>query len=108
MSSDTIIDDARLASFTGDDKALEAEFVELYLETAQLYVGRLRSALDDTAAWQHAAHALKGASANIGALVVAQLAAEYEQNEPSLTALRRVEGELAAVRDAFRARGTAS
>lgn len=105
--NDTIIDDGRLASFTGGDKELEAELVALYVETAQLYLTRLRGALDDVAAWQRAAHALKGASANIGALLVARLAAENEQGEPSLGALRRLEAEVAAVREVFRARGSA-
>lgn len=107
FDGETIIDDERLSAFTGGDRELEAELVALYVETAQLYLARLRGALDDAAGWQRAAHALKGASANIGALVVAQLAADNEQREPSLGALRRLEVEVAAVCDVFRARGSA-
>ncbi len=105
-TEDTIIDKARLASFTGGDPEFEAELAALYLETAQLYLSRLSSALDDTAGWQRAAHALKGASANVGAVVVARLAAEHEQGEPQLQALRRLETEVGAVRELFRVRGT--
>lgn len=100
-----IVDFARLDAFTDGDRALEAEFAALYVETAQLYLARLRRAGDDAATWQRAAHALKGASANIGAVVVARLAAEQEQKSPSLAALRALEAEVAAVCQLFRERG---
>jgi HPt (histidine-containing phosphotransfer) domain-containing protein len=105
-ADDTVVDLDRLASFTQGDTALEAELAALYVETAQLYLARLRRAGADTAAWQRTAHALKGASVNIGALVVARLAAEQEQASPSIAALRALEAEVAAVAAVFRARGT--
>ncbi len=105
-AEDTIVDLDRLYSFTQGDTALEAELVALYVETAQLYLARLRRAGDDAAEWQRAAHALKGASANIGAVVVAQLAAEQEQESPTIAALRSLEAEVAAVYALFRERGT--
>jgi HPt (histidine-containing phosphotransfer) domain-containing protein len=105
-SADVVIDISRLESFTGADPALEAELAALFVETAELYLARLRDAVDDVGAWQRSAHALKGASANIGALVVARLAAEQEQREPDIAALRRLDTEVAAVRYAFEARGS--
>jgi HPt (histidine-containing phosphotransfer) domain-containing protein len=105
-AGDTIVDLDRLYSFTQGDTALEAELAALYVETAQLYLARLRRAGDDAAAWQRAAHALKGASANIGAVVVARLAAEQEQEHPSIAALRALEAEVSAVAARFRQRGT--
>lgn len=101
-----IVDLHRLHAFTQGDAALEAELVALYVETAQLYLARLRRAGDDVGEWQRAAHALKGASANIGAVMVARLAAEQEQRSPTIAALRGLEAELAAVCALFRERGT--
>ena len=102
----TIVDLDRLASFTQGDPALEAELVALYVETARLYLARLRRAGDDASEWQRAAHALKGASANLGAVMVAKRAAEQEQEAPSLVALRALEADLAAVCAVFRERGS--
>ena len=101
----TVLDLQRLESFTQGDAALEAELAALYSETAHLYLARLRRAIDDAGAWQRAAHALKGASANIGAVLVARLAAEQEQASPSIVALRALEAEVRAVREVFRERG---
>lgn len=105
-TAETPIDQVRLESFTNGDRDLEAELAGLFLETAQLYTDRLRQSLDDAAAWQRAAHALKGASANIGAVVVAQLAAEQEQAEPRPEALREIERQIVVVREHFRTRGS--
>ncbi len=105
-SLDVVVDTSRLESFTGTDPTVEAELAALFIETAQLYLGRLKTAMGDVAAWQRSAHALKGASANIGAVAVARLAAQQEQREPDLEALRCLEMEVAAVRRAFEARGS--
>ncbi|MFW5680647.1 MAG: Hpt domain-containing protein [Pseudomonadota bacterium] len=93
-----IIDRERLASFSAGDAALERELLALYLETAALYVDRMRRAGNDAAAWRSGAHALKGASANIGAVAVARLAARYEQETPNLGALGQLEREIGEVR----------
>jgi HPt (histidine-containing phosphotransfer) domain-containing protein len=92
-----IIDRKRLASFSAGDTALERELLALYLETAALYVDRMRRAGNDVAAWRSGAHALKGASANIGAVAVARLAARYEQEPPNLSALGLLEREIGEV-----------
>jgi len=101
-----VLDLARLDAFVQGDRALEAEFAALYAETAQLYLARLRRAGDDVGEWQRTAHALKGASANVGAVLVAALAAEQEQCSPSVAALRELEREVAAVRAVFVERGS--
>ena len=96
--SDPILDRARLTSFTAGDRRLERELVELYLETAALYLDRMRRAIDGPGAWRSAAHALKGASANLGALAVARLAARQELTPPDIAALDALACEIASVR----------
>jgi HPt (histidine-containing phosphotransfer) domain-containing protein len=98
--TDTILDRDRLASFTAGDSQLERELLALYLETAALYLDRMRRALDDPGAWRSAAHALKGASANIGAVAVARLAARQELAPPDLGAIDVLDVEIDAVRRA--------
>ncbi len=93
-----IVDRQRLESFTAGDAALERELIALYLETAALYLDRMRRAANDPAVWRSIAHALKGASANIGAVAVARLAARCEHEAPSLAALQMLECEIAEVR----------
>ncbi|MEO1092339.1 MAG: Hpt domain-containing protein [Pseudomonadota bacterium] len=90
-------DRGRLSGFSGGDPGLERELVDLFLETAALYVDRLKRAVDDPDAWRSTAHALKGASANIGAVAVAKLAAQQEQATPNLAALDSLVAEIAAV-----------
>lgn len=97
-----VLDRERLASFTAGDAALERELVELYVITAQGYVAALRSALDDPRAWSRAAHALKGASANLGATAVAALALDAERHGPSRMGLDALAAGVAAVREAAR------
>ena len=80
----------RLTSFTDGDGQLERELSSLYLSTATLYLKELRGAFTNAAAWERAAHALKGASANIGAEEVARLAAEAEHAPPSPELLERI------------------
>jgi hypothetical protein len=54
--------------------------------------------------WSRAAHALKGASGNIGAVEVARLAAEAEAAAPDPERLAGLEAALDAVRRFFRGR----
>ena len=97
-----LLDLAHLESFTGGDRALEDELVALYLATAASYVERMRAALQDRAAWAGGAHALKGASANFGAVAVAALAAKAELSQPHGGQLERIEQALDEVRTFFR------
>lgn len=78
-----IIDQDHLGSFTEGDAALEDELAELFVSTAQGYLKRMREALEEKRGWSAEAHALKGASANLGARRVAALAREAEFSPPS-------------------------
>lgn len=98
------LDLARLASFTEGDQELGRELTALYLSTAQGYLDELRQSLAGRGDWSTAAHSLKGASANIGAVEMARLAAEAEHAAPAPERLARLELALDAVRDFARLR----
>ena len=101
-----VIDLDHLRSFTEGDAQLEQELGALYLATADIYLNRMAAALDGGADWSAAAHALKGASANLGALRVAGLAAAAEKAAPDperIGALRRAIEEVRAFFDSGRA-----
>lgn len=91
----------RLHGFTDGDPQLGRELTTLYFSTAELYLDEMREALDGSGpgAWSRAAHALKGASANIGAAMVARLAGEAEHAKPSTELLRGLQDAIAAARD---------
>lgn len=95
---------ARFQEFTGGDGQLERELATLYLSTAELYLAELRGAFHDAEDWSRAAHALKGASANIGAAEMARLAAAAEHAPPAPDLLERLEAALAEVRRFFQSR----
>jgi CheY-like chemotaxis protein/HPt (histidine-containing phosphotransfer) domain-containing protein len=95
---------AHFTSFTDGDPQLERELSSLYLASAELYLAEMASALAGGADWDRAAHALKGASANIGAVEVARLAAEAELAAPDADRLARLRDALEAVRRFFRDR----
>jgi CheY-like chemotaxis protein/HPt (histidine-containing phosphotransfer) domain-containing protein len=100
----TPIELAQLSSFTGGDDQLERELGSLFLATAAVYLGEMRTALAARTDWSQPLHALKGASANIGAAELARLAADAEHVVPSPGRLAEIEGALEAVRGFFRAR----
>ena len=85
-------DPARLASFTDGDPALERELLELYFKTAAAYLTQLETAVEDGTAWRRVSHALKGASLNVGAVAVGELAHAAEMQAPSGTALAQLKG----------------
>ena len=91
-------------SFTDGDEQLERELGSLYLATAGTYVDEMRAALAAGLAWDGPAHSLKGASANIGAVEVAALAAEAEAGQPSEEQLGRITTALGTVRRFFELR----
>jgi CheY-like chemotaxis protein len=97
----------RFETFTDGDGQLERELASLYIATAGLYLEELRGAFGNAADWNRAAHALKGASANIGAAEVARLAAEAEHAPPSQDLVSGLEEALAEVRRFFRDRAEA-
>ncbi len=91
-------------SFTDGDDQLERELSSLYLATAGTYLDEMRAALVAGRPWDQPAHSLKGASANIGAVGVAALAAEAETGVPSETQLGRITAALEAIRRFFELR----
>lgn len=91
------IDGDQLSSFTAGDPRLERELGELYLRTAGTYLADMRRALAGAGDWRGSAHALKGASANFGAPVVAALAAAAEHEAPSGERLVQLEQAVDAV-----------
>ena len=102
------LDFERLSSFTDGDVQLERELTSLYLSTAAIYVGQMRgAAAAGGEGWSRAAHALKGASANIGAGEVARLAADAEGAPAGAERLSRIEEALAEVRSVLQERGLA-
>ena len=73
-----VIDLEHLRSFTDGDPQLEDELLTLFLSTADTYLARMAQALATGEPWTAAAHALKGASANLGACRVMALALAAE------------------------------
>lgn len=98
MSRPAPLDFDRLSSFTDGDAQLERELTSLYLSTAAIYVGQMRAAIAGGNGWSRAAHALKGASANIGATEVARIAEDAEGSPASAERLRLLEEALGEVR----------
>lgn len=95
-----VIDLERLYSFTDGDAQLESELLTLYLCTADAYLARMNQALGAGEPWTATAHALKGASANLGACRVMALALAAERtaaNADQLEALREAIEEVRAL-----------
>lgn len=101
----TEFDSAQLEAVTGGDADFEREVLEEYLVSAPADVAKLAAAVRtaDPAGVAAAAHALKGASATIGATGFAALAFELERGGKSGdlscadSALARLESEFAEV-----------
>ena len=77
----TEFDEAQLAAITGGDTEFEREVLEEYLNSAPADLQKLRAAVaaGDAKATGAAAHAIKGASATIGAKGFAAIALLLEQ-----------------------------
>jgi HPt (histidine-containing phosphotransfer) domain-containing protein len=91
-------DPQRLASFTEGDPELERELLDLYFRTAAAYLIQLEAAVEDGVAWRKASHALKGASLNVGAIAVGELARAAEAQAPSAATLAEISGAFAHLR----------
>jgi DNA-binding response OmpR family regulator len=87
---DPVIDLDHLRGFTDGDPELEQELTALYLSSAAIYLERMEQALDAGQSWSTSAHALKGASANLGARRVATLAHAAEHTAPSRAQLETI------------------
>lgn len=98
---DPIVDLAHLGGFTDGDLQLERELAALYLSSADLYLARMAEALETGDTWAPSAHALKGASNNLGARRVADLALDAERSPPSETRLASIRQAVEEVRRFF-------
>jgi HPt (histidine-containing phosphotransfer) domain-containing protein len=99
-----VIDLLHLRGFTDGDLQLEHELLTLFLSSAEVYLAGLTEALAAGQSWAAIAHALKGASANLGARRVLAHALEAERAPPSaprLEALRAAIQEVRAFRDGW-------
>ena len=96
-----VLDTERLADFTQGDVTLARDLARLYLQTAATCIAELARASRDDAAWRSAAHALKGASANIGAMRIAAIAGSAEEEGPSRRRLDQLENAMVEITRAF-------
>lgn len=81
MSDPVILDLARLREIYDDDREGIVGLLDLTVQTTRAQLDTIAAALEarDAAAARGAAHAIKGASSNVGADETAQLAAELER-----------------------------
>jgi DNA-binding response OmpR family regulator len=97
--AEPVIDLDHLCGFTDGDLQLEGELLALFLSSAEVYLAAMSEALRAGQSWTATAHALKGASANLGARRVMVLALAAERSQPSaaqLDALRQAVDEVRA------------
>jgi DNA-binding response OmpR family regulator len=93
-----VIDLEHLFGFTDGDQQLEGELLTLFLSSAEVYLARMSEALRTGQSWAAVAHALKGASANLGARRVMELALAAERSPPSAAQLEALRAAIEEVR----------
>ena len=101
MTETMVLDAARIDDMTDRDRQLENELASLYVSTAQRYVEQMAQCLEQGVEWSAPAHALKGASANLGAPRMRDLALAAETSAPTPDLLRSLESGLEDVRRAL-------
>ena len=101
LAAEPVLDLDRLRSFTDGDPQLEGELSALFLSTAEAYLRSMREALARGRPWQSIAHALKGASGNLGARRLATLARLAEGAKPDRARLDAIAQALEEVRALF-------
>jgi len=99
-----VLDLEHLQGFTDGDRQLESELGALYLSSAGIYLEQMRDSLAKGASWRESAHALKGASSNLGARRVAALALAAEHAPPDGALLEALERAVEEVAELFAAR----
>ena len=99
-----MIDLEHLSEFTDGDRQLEGELLMLFLSSADVYLARMSEALRTGQSWTAVAHALKGASANLGARRVMEFALAAERSPPTAIQLEALRLALEEVRDFERTR----
>jgi HPt (histidine-containing phosphotransfer) domain-containing protein len=99
--TEPVLDLDHLRGFTEGDPQLEGELSALFLSTAEAYLRGMREALAGGRPWTSIAHALKGASGNLGARRLATLARLAEGSQPDPAQLDALAHALADVRALF-------
>jgi HPt (histidine-containing phosphotransfer) domain-containing protein len=99
MSRSLVLDLEHLGQYTKDDRALEAEILELFQTQARTQLQEVcRSALEkDAKGWKFALHTLKGMARALGAHIVAEVAQKLEKFAPGEGNIRELEVALAAL-----------
>jgi HPt (histidine-containing phosphotransfer) domain-containing protein len=96
-----IVDMEHLLSFTDGDLELESELSVLFLTSAEAYFDNMSRSLQSGTPWSASAHALKGASANLGARRLATLARSAEHQAPAAFDLQVIRRAIDEVNDFF-------
>lgn len=80
------IDWEQLHELSGDDHEFEQELLQIFFQDCQVQMERLQEAwrVSDLAEVRQVAHHIKGASANVGAIALSQLAAQLEEDARNL------------------------
>jgi HPt (histidine-containing phosphotransfer) domain-containing protein len=100
-ATEPVLDSDHLRSFTEGDPQLEAELSTLFLATAEMYLQQMQEALSGGRPCTSIAHALKGASANLGARRLAALALAAERAQPDRAQLQEIERAVEELRSEF-------
>jgi CheY-like chemotaxis protein/HPt (histidine-containing phosphotransfer) domain-containing protein len=100
-AEEPVLDLEHLRQFTDGDPQLEGELATLFLSTVGVYLRDMREALQEGRAWTSIAHAIKGASANLGARRIATLALVAERSQPSRAQLEAIESAVDDIRGFF-------
>jgi DNA-binding response OmpR family regulator len=96
-----VLDLDHLRGFTEGDLQLEDELSTLFLSTVEMYLHDMQEALTGGRPWTPSAHALKGASANLGARRLSALALLAERSEPNRAQLEAIQHAVQELRALF-------
>ncbi len=99
--AEPVVDLERLKGATGDDMQLALEIGTLYVGTARQYLREMEEGLAAGTDIGRVAHALKGASRNIGAATVGDLAERIEKQGGDAADLARLREEVERVAGFF-------
>ena len=100
-STEPVLDLDHLRGFTEGDPQLESELAALFLATVEMYLREMQEALTGGRPWASIAHALKGASGNLGARRLSALALLAERSEPNRPQLEAIAHAVEEVRALF-------
>ena len=80
-SAETPVNINRLTEMSDGDREFETELIEIFVEDVELHLGELDRALEtiDTESCRKKAHTIKGASGNLGATELQNLAFSLER-----------------------------